>query len=136
MAVAPASSMSMRSANSLACAIRVSTVWADVVECLSAWDMVASAALGSGLGPVWKLLLPIGLCFMYNTYIMTSISVKHKKRGRPATGKTPITGVRLPDDVGEALERFAETAFEKPSRSEAIRHILKEWLREKGYLSG
>ncbi|WP_064247282.1 ribbon-helix-helix protein, CopG family [Rhizobium leguminosarum] len=63
-----------------------------------------------------------------------SINVKHKMRGRPATGKTPITGVRLADEIGEALDKFAEQEVDAPTRSEAIRRILREWLSANGYL--
>jgi metal-responsive CopG/Arc/MetJ family transcriptional regulator len=64
-----------------------------------------------------------------------SINVKHKMRGRPATGKTPITGVRLADDIGEAIDKFSAEEGDGPTRSEAIRRILRDWLSTKGYLS-
>ncbi|WP_116275226.1 ribbon-helix-helix protein, CopG family [Rhizobium leguminosarum] len=63
-----------------------------------------------------------------------SINVKHKMRGRPATGKTPITGVRLADEIGEALDKFAEQEVDSPTRSEAIRRILRNWLSDNGFL--
>lgn len=65
---------------------------------------------------------------------MTSISVKQKKRGRPATGQTPITGVRLPDDLAEGVDAYAASQEDAPTRSEAIRRIIREWLSEKGFL--
>jgi len=66
----------------------------------------------------------------------TSISVKQKKRGRPATGKTPIAGVRLPDDLAAGVDAFAAEEADNPSRSEAIRRILRDWLVGHGYLKG
>jgi Arc/MetJ-type ribon-helix-helix transcriptional regulator len=58
-----------------------------------------------------------------------SIPVIHKKRGPPPTGKTPIISLRLPDDYREAIDAWiAEHPDPKPSRSEAIRFALKDWL--------
>ena len=66
---------------------------------------------------------------------MKSISVSHKKRGRPATGLTPRVGVRLPDDIRLALDAYAAAnSANEPNVSEAIRELLAEALREKGYL--
>lgn len=83
---------------------------------------------------MWKLALPIGLSFMYNTNMTTSISVKQKKRGRPATGKTPITGVRLDEDMTSAIEAFRAGEDPQINQSEAIRRILRDWLIGHGYL--
>jgi hypothetical protein len=67
---------------------------------------------------------------------MTSISVPQKKVGRPATGKTPRIGVRVPDDIRDALEAYAiDHSSGEPNISEAIRDLLADALREKGYLS-
>ena len=66
---------------------------------------------------------------------MKSISVSQKKKGRPATGLTPRVGVRLPDDIRVALESYAAAnSAAKANVSEAIRELLTEALREKGYL--
>lgn len=68
---------------------------------------------------------------------MKSISVSQKKRGRPATGLTPRVGVRLPDDIRIALEAYAAAnSAAEANVSEAIRELLTEALREKGYLLG
>lgn len=67
---------------------------------------------------------------------MKSISVPQKKVGRPATGKTPRIGVRVPDDIRDALEAYAvDHSSGEPNISEAIRDLLADALREKGYLS-
>ena len=50
-----------------------------------------------------------------------------KKIGRPATGKDPVTPVRLPADISAALDRFVDGEAIK-TRSEAIRTILRSWL--------
>lgn len=65
---------------------------------------------------------------MYNLNTMTSITVKPKKRGRPATGKDPLVGFRAPAEIREAIERFRETESDDPSQSEAIRRIVRFWL--------
>jgi len=66
---------------------------------------------------------------------MPSISVKQKKRGRPATGKTPITGVRLSDDLSEGIDRYiADQPQPPPTKSDALREIIRDWLIGHGYL--
>lgn len=73
--------------------------------------------------------------YLWHTETMQSISVPQKKRGRPATGLTPRVGVRLPDDIRKALEAYAaDLSSGEPNVSEAMRHILAEALRDKGYL--
>jgi hypothetical protein len=55
-----------------------------------------------------------------------SIAVKQKKRGRgrPATGRDPFYGVRVPDEIMVRVDEWGkEHAVE--SRSEAIRRLLE-----------
>lgn len=74
--------------------------------------------------------------YLWHTEKMKSISVSRKKRGRPATGLTPRVGVRLPDEIRQALETYAaENANGDPNISEAIRELLTDALRDKGYLA-
>ncbi|WP_419828942.1 hypothetical protein [Methylobacterium sp.] len=64
-----------------------------------------------------------------------SIPDNQKVRGRPATGVTPMQGVRMPADLLAAVEEWREDQVEpKPSRAEAIRQLLTEHLKAKGYL--
>lgn len=78
------------------------------------------------------LVRPLNL---WHTENMKSISVSQKKRGRPATGLTPRVGVRLPDDIRIALDAYAAAnSTNEANVSEAIRELLTEALREKGYL--
>ena len=82
-----------------------------------------------------KFPLPTGLQFVYAYEMHLSMSDIHKKRGRPATGRTPISALRLPDDLREAVDRYvADQPDPKPSRSEAIRYALRDWLTGLGYL--
>jgi metal-responsive CopG/Arc/MetJ family transcriptional regulator len=46
-----------------------------------------------------------------------------KKRGPPPTGKTPVTALRIPDDVIVRIDRWAR-ANGIASRSEAIRRMI------------
>ena len=67
--------------------------------------------------------------------MLVSISVKPKRRGRPATGRNPITGVRLAPELTQAVEAWiAAQPDPKPSRSEAVRLALTDWLTGLGYL--
>lgn len=61
-------------------------------------------------------------------------NVKKSSRGRPPVDSEPIT-LRLPRDMLDALARFsAEQPAPQPSRTEALRIILKDWLVGSGYL--
>jgi hypothetical protein len=62
----------------------------------------------------------------------TSIAATEKRRpGRPRTGITPLTGVRIPADLDAKLNAWIAVQPEpKPSRSEAIRRLLESALAE------
>lgn len=66
----------------------------------------------------------------------SSVSVSVRKRGRPKTSGTPRNfGIRLHDDVVSGLDTFiASLSGPKPSRSEAIRALVRESLTGLGYL--
>jgi hypothetical protein len=59
-----------------------------------------------------------------------SIKVKPKKRGRPATGKDPFVGVRLPKEMIAGLDLWAEQ--NGATRSDAIRQFVELGLKKKG----
>ena len=64
-----------------------------------------------------------------------SITVKPKKRGRPATGRDPLVGIRMPGDLTAAIDRYIdERPAPKPSRSAAIRELLADHLVGLGIL--
>lgn len=65
---------------------------------------------------------------MYNLNLMMSISVKPKKRGRPATGRDPLVAVRMPPDLTAAIDAFAEEQQPPASRSEAVRALVSRQL--------
>ncbi|MFS2175628.1 ribbon-helix-helix domain-containing protein [Rhizobium pisi] len=84
-----------------------------------------------------RFQLPAGLILCITLFMTKSTTVEDKKRGRGrpvTTGKTPITGVRIADEIGDALDKFAAHELDTPNRSEAIRRILRDWLSNHGYL--
>lgn len=54
---------------------------------------------------------------------------KMVKRGRPATGRDPVSAIRLPDDLKAGIDSWATSQTPAPSRSEAIRQILTYYLK-------
>jgi hypothetical protein len=55
-----------------------------------------------------------------------SITVKPKKRGRPATGRDPLVGVRIPTELIAEIDAWARRS--KITRSEAIRQFIEAAL--------
>ena len=51
--------------------------------------------------------------------------IRKKKRGRPATGRDPVTAIRLPEDLRVRVEAWANKLRDTPSRSEAIRRLIE-----------
>lgn len=56
------------------------------------------------------------------------------KIGRPKVDTEQIT-VRLPRDTLEAIDDFRRGDADLPTRPQAIRAILRDWLKAHGYLS-
>jgi hypothetical protein len=54
-----------------------------------------------------------------------------KKRGRPATGRDPVSAIRLSPALRSAIENWAKQQDDKPSRSEAIRQLVEFALAAK-----
>jgi hypothetical protein len=55
-----------------------------------------------------------------------SLSAKQKRPGRPATGVTPMIGLRLPAKVTRQVDQWAE--INGVTRSEAIRSLIEQAL--------
>jgi hypothetical protein len=51
--------------------------------------------------------------------------IPKKKRGRPATGRDPLTALRLPPPMLKAVETWAAAQDDEPNRSEAIRRLVE-----------
>ncbi|TXM93697.1 hypothetical protein FV232_10410 [Methylobacterium sp. WL30] len=66
---------------------------------------------------------------------MASIGdIGKKKRGRPATDATPVLVRLMPTQVSPLDAWIADQPEPKPSRPEAIRHALTDWLTGQGYV--
>lgn len=63
------------------------------------------------------------------------ITEKPKKRGPAPTGKGQMLGIRLHDDLLLPLDKLIADSGDAPSRPEAVRRALREYLSEKGYIS-
>jgi Arc/MetJ-type ribon-helix-helix transcriptional regulator len=62
-----------------------------------------------------------------------SIPVNKKSRGRPKKkgGVHPVSAVRLPPQISEAVDAWAAKQADEPSRSEAIRRLVELGLKVK-----
>jgi hypothetical protein len=56
---------------------------------------------------------------------------KPNKGGRPATGRDPVTAIRLSEEFRAAVDKWAAKQDDKPPRSEAIRRLVELGLRAK-----
>jgi hypothetical protein len=61
----------------------------------------------------------------------SSIPVKRKKRGRPATGVDPFVGVRFPQTLLDAIDAWGAASEEPLTRSHAIRRLVELGLKAK-----
>jgi hypothetical protein len=66
----------------------------------------------------------------YRSRKISTIKVIPKKRGRPPTGKDPVTAVRLPDDLRTAIDDWRRRQKDLPTRSEAIRRLVLDALKQ------
>jgi hypothetical protein len=57
---------------------------------------------------------------------------KPNKGGRPATGRDPVTAIRLSKEFRAAVDKWAAEQDDKPPRSEAIRRLVELGLKAKG----
>jgi hypothetical protein len=62
----------------------------------------------------------------------SNIVIPKKTRGRPATGKNPLTALRFPPSALKAVEHWAKKQDDTPNRSEAIRRLVELGLKVKG----
>jgi hypothetical protein len=84
----------------------------------------------AGLEPGRKLLLPPGLPFWYYIKMTKSIKVVPKKRrGRPATGRDPVTAIRLSAELRDRVDKWGARQDDAPGRSEAIRRLVEAGLK-------
>jgi hypothetical protein len=73
------------------------------------------------------------LVFMVLHFMAKSNKVVPKKRrGRPATGRDPVTAIRLSKELRETVDKWADKQDDQPGRSEAIRRLVELGLKAKG----
>src|ERR1700676_4436095 len=60
-----------------------------------------------------------------------SIKDNPKKRGRPATGKAPMVGVRMPEDLQDEIRSWANKQKDNPALATAIRRLVELGLKVK-----
>ena len=60
---------------------------------------------------------------------MTTAAADKRKRGRPATGQTPVVGIRLEGELIEEIDAWA--AAQGLSRSKAIRQLIAKAMKRK-----
>ena len=62
--------------------------------------------------------------------------ITQKKRGPPATGKGELIGVRLQPEILQPLDQWiADQHDPQPTRPEAVRKALQDWLTGLGLIS-
>jgi len=72
------------------------------------------------------------LAFMVLHFMAKSNKVVPKKgRGRPATGRDPVTAIRLSKEMRAAVDAWASAQDDEPGRSEAIRRLVELGLKTK-----
>jgi hypothetical protein len=69
------------------------------------------------------------LAFTLYAIMAKSLSVKRKKRGRPATGTEPLYGVRFNDQLMSEIMQWAKA--NAITRSVAIRRLVEQGLKKK-----
>jgi hypothetical protein len=62
---------------------------------------------------------------------MGSIRVVRKKRGRPATGETAVSAIRLSGELRAKIDAWAQQQPAPMSRSEAIRTLVDRGLKRR-----
>jgi hypothetical protein len=73
------------------------------------------------------------LAFMVLHFMAKSNQVVPKKgRGRPATGRDPVTAIRLSKELRATVDKWAGKQADMPGRSEAIRRLVELGLKVKG----
>ena len=79
-----------------------------------------------GLEPGRKFIASPRLSFMVLHFMAKSNKVVPKKgRGRPATGRDPVTAIRLSKELREKVDKWAGKQDDQPGRSEAMRRLVK-----------
>src|SRR6187399_1531058 len=92
---------------------------------------LASVTFGTGrpgVRPAWRP----GFFVVLPKYEEADSGIPKKKRGRPATGRDPVTAIRLSGDIKKRVDSWAAKQEDKPGRSEAIRRLVETALATTG----
>lgn len=89
---------------------------------LSVW-VIGFGSSGPGLEPGGSYSFPSAGNYCKTQFMKKSVLVK-PKRGRPATGKNPFVGIRLPPELIDEIEKWS-ARHDAASRSEAIRRLVE-----------
>jgi hypothetical protein len=102
-----------------------------IVDFLFGHDLHKGPARTTWRGPsVWRVFqalpqrFPSARIFSITKSMKPPTTVKRKKRGRPATGVDQLYGVRIPDNLILAIDRWT-VDNDSSSRSDAIRRLLE-----------
>jgi hypothetical protein len=96
-----------------------------VLSTLSAWVM-GNASFVARVRAGAEATTSPRLAFMVLHLMAKSNKVVPKKgRGRPATGRDPVTAIRLSKELRETVDRWADKQDDTPGRSEAIRRLVE-----------
>lgn len=68
--------------------------------------------------------LPLSPPCIFSVTVIMARSIKRKRRGRPATGVDQLYGIRIPDNLVLAIDRWGQEN-DSPSRSDAIRRLVE-----------
>jgi hypothetical protein len=63
--------------------------------------------------------------------IPKAVGGKRPGAGRPATGRDPVTAIRLSEEFRAAVDKWAAKQDDTPGRSEAIRRLVELGLKAK-----
>src|SRR3954454_4264406 len=94
---------------------------------MSVWCSMTSDLYWAGPGAS-RRARPLVLSFLCVIPLIMQMS-KRKRRGRPATGKTPIRAIRLTDEFMDKIDHWATQQEDQPGRSEAIRRLVERGLK-------
>ncbi len=62
------------------------------------------------------------------------VNPSKKSRGRPSVDSEQVN-LRIHRSTLDALDRYCDDDPDRMSRTEAIRRIITDWLKRRGYLS-
>ena len=106
----------------------------------SSWCAMLVVSLGHGISPVlvaWvraggRLPLSTGSLLWYHNCMKSARKTGTKKRpGRPATGQGVQIGARWSEQTVAAIDTWAASQADEPSRSEAVRRLVEIGLKKK-----